>query len=137
MIAVFAMSEMSSSGSAGRALFGSEFPLQTGRHPTGFARSRIERRGLWTTRSPTRDRVSGILATPSFAFNYSAVARVFPRYWSNPWTQEPLRLELPFPSTNVSSDEATVENEDAAMRPHELLELPEDWPGEPFQSRRK
>lgn len=84
VIAVFVMSAMSSAGTAGRALFGNEVPLDLGRHPTGFAGSRIERHGLWTTEGSKRGRVSGVLAAPSFDFNYSAIARVLPRYWSNP-----------------------------------------------------
>jgi hypothetical protein len=137
VIAVYVMSAMSSSGTAGRALFGSEVPLEVGRHPTGFAGSRIERRGLWTPNASSRGRVSALLAAPSFDFNYSAVARVLPRCWRNPWAMRPLEAGLPFASSTVSADEATVENRAAAVAPHELFELPEDWPGQPFQARRK
>jgi hypothetical protein len=57
--------------------------------------------------------------------------------WKNPWAMRPLEVGLPFASSAVSADEVTVENRAATVAPHELFELPEDWPGQPFQARRK
>lgn len=74
-----------------------------------------------------------MLAANSFRFGYPAVARVLPRYWPNPWAEQPLSVDLPFPASVVSDDETTVVNSLEAISASELFELPEDWPGQPFQ----
>jgi hypothetical protein len=133
MIAMWVADLMANPETAPLALFGSWFSVKDGSHRTGLE-LRDDRVGLWTPGAKTRGRACGVLAANSFGFGYPAVARALPRYWSNPWADKPLTLDLPFPTSTVSHDETMVVNSPETISPAELFELPEDWPGEPFQN---
>ena len=132
VIAAWVMSAVATEASLARALFGVALPVDPGRHdilmPTG-------RFGLWTPNRQRRDRVSGVLLAGSFNFNYSAVARALPRLWLNPWAGHELAIALPFATSRVSCDEAWIENTPETVTASELMGLPRDWPGVPFQHR--
>jgi hypothetical protein len=133
VIAVWTMATMASDETAPQALFGIDMPLEAGgRHRIDLP-SGLNRDGLWTANRQHRGRVSGVLAAASWDFNYSAVSRVWPRLWLNPWAARELDHDLPYPTSRVSKDETSIENKPAAMDPSELLGLPPDWPGRPFQ----
>ena len=133
IVAMWVVDAFANPETAPLALFGSWFEVGEGTHRTGLELS-TDRKGLWTPGAKTRGRGCGVIAANSFGFGYPAVARVLPRYWSNPWSDRPLEVELPFPTSTVSDDERTVVNSPASVSPSSLFELPEDWPGEPFQN---
>lgn len=133
MVAMWVVDLMANPHTAPLALFGSWFSVKGGTHRTGLE-LQDDRSGLWTPGAKTRERGCGVLAINSFDFGYPAVARMLPRYWPNPWTEKPLGVDLPFPTSTVSDDEATVVNLPETISASELLELPEDWPGQPFQN---
>ena len=132
MVAMWVLDAMANPETAPLALFGSRFSLEEGTHRTGLELNE-DRSGLWTPGVKTRARACGVLAANSFAFGYSAVARTLPRYWPNPWADQPLLVDLPLPMSTVSDDETTVVNRPVTETPAELFELPEDWPGLPFR----
>jgi hypothetical protein len=132
VVAVWTMSAMASEDTAAQTLFGVAMPLDTGRNPTGL-HSPGQGSGLWTFNRQHRGRVSAVLAAKSWDFNYSSVARVWPRLWVNPWATRELDQELPYPASQVSADETSIENKPATVEPGALLELPPDWPGRPFE----
>lgn len=133
MVAMWVVDAMANSETAPLALFGSWFKLDDGNHRTGLELDN-DRSGLWMQGAKTRGRACGVLAASSFDFGYSAVARFMPRYWPNPWADNPLDIDLPFPISAVSSDETRVVNRPETVSPAELFELPEGWPGQPFQN---
>lgn len=133
MVAMWVVDAMANPETAPLALFGSWFKLDDGSHRTGLELD-DDRSGLWTPGAKTRGRACGLLAANSFGFGYPAVARSLPRYWPNPWADKPLSVDLPFPSSVVSEDETMVVNRAETVSPAELFELPEDWPGRPFQN---
>lgn len=133
VVAMWVVDAMANPETAPLALFGSWFKLDDGSHRTGLELN-DDRSGLWTPGAKTRGRACGVLAANSFSFSYSAVARVLPRYWPNPWADKPLGVDLPLPTSTVSDDETMVVNRPERVSPAELLELPEDWPGRPFQN---
>lgn len=51
-----------------------------------------------------------------------------PELWINPWAKMPLRADLPFATARVD-DEGKVVYSEPTARPHEVLSLPEEWPG--------
>lgn len=132
MVAMWVVDLMANAHTAPLALFGSWFSVEEGTHRTGLE-LQDDRSGLWTPGAKTRGRGCGVLAINSFDFGYSAVTRVLPRYWPNPWAKKPQGIDLPFPTSIVSDDEATVVNRRETILASELFELPEDWPGQPFE----
>lgn len=133
MLAMWVQDAMANPETAPLALFGGWFSLDDGVQRTGLD-LRADRSGLWTPRAKTRGRACGVLAANSFGFGYPAVARALPRYWPNPWANESLAIELPVPTSTVSGDGTTVTNRAETISPADLFELPEDWPGQPFQN---
>ena len=133
VVAIWVIDLMASQDTAALALFGSWFEMEDGTHRTGLDLRSRPREGIWSPGAKHRGRASAVLATSSFEFGYPAVARTLPRLWPNPWADRPLNADLPFPSSTVSADEATVLNRPAAVAPPELFELPEGWPGQPFR----
>jgi hypothetical protein len=133
MVAMWVVDSMANPETAPLALFGSWFSIETGTQRTGLE-LQDDRSGLWTPGAKTRGRACGVLAANSFGFGYSAVARVLPRYWPNPWADKALSVDLPFPTSILSEDETTVVNRSETVSPAELFELPDDWPGRPFQN---
>jgi hypothetical protein len=136
IIAVWTMANFASDETAPQALFGIGLPLETGLHRTGLPSS-VHRDGLWTLNRPHRGRVSGVLAAASWDFNFSAVSRVWPRLWLNPWAALPLDKDLPYAVSRISQDEVWITNTPARIRPSDLFGLPVDWPGRPFQPQAK
>lgn len=133
MVAMWVVDLMANPQTAPLALFGSWFSVDEGTHRTGLELDE-SRSGLWTPGTKTRGRACGVLAAYSFSFGYPAVARALPRYWPNPWAETPLALDLPVPTSTVSDDETTVVNRPETISANKLFELPEDWPGQPFQN---
>jgi hypothetical protein len=132
VVAVWTMSAMASEDTAAQALFGIEMPLEAGSHRTGLP-SPAQRDALWSPARQHRGRASAVLAATSWDFNYSSVARVWPRLWANPGATRALDQQLPYPTTRVSEDETSIENTPATTEPSAVLELPTDWPGRPFE----
>jgi hypothetical protein len=130
LIAAWVMSAIVTESSLAQALFGVALPVDPGRHDISMPGELF---GLWTPNRQRRDRVSAVLLAGSFDFNYSAVARVMPRLWLNPRARRELTVSLPFASSRVSADEAWIENTVETLPASELLGLPADWPGVPFQ----
>lgn len=136
VIALWVMSVLASARTAPQALFGIAMPLEPGRHRTGLPLRIDERDALWTANRQRRGRVSAVLAAPSFDFNYSAVSRVLPRLWLNPWAEREFTAKLPFPASHVSRDETMIDTRAATIEASSLLDLPPDWPGKPFSRQR-
>ena len=130
MVAMWVVDLMANPYTAPLALFGDRFSVEEGTHRTGLEFD-DRRTGLWAPRAKTRGRACGVLAANSFRFGYPAVGRVLPRYWPNPWSENPLAVDLPFPTSTVSHDELTVVNRPQTISPSHLFGLPENWPGEP------
>lgn len=133
VIASWFMSAFASEGTAAQTLFGISVPWEDGRHRLDLQSGEKAHRGLWTADRPHRGRVSGLLAANSFDFNYSAIARVTPRLWLNPWADQRLSVNLPYAISCVSSYQASVENVPGAMDAATLVGVPHDWPGRPFE----
>ncbi len=133
LIAMWVVDSMANPHTAPLALFGGWVSVEEGTHRTGLELD-DERSGLWTPGAKTRGRTCGVLAANSFGFGYPAVARVLPRYWPNPWAEQPLSVDLPFPASVVSDDETIAVNSPEKISASELFELPEGWPGQPFQN---
>jgi hypothetical protein len=133
VVAMWVVETMANPETAPLALFGAWLETNDGSHRTGLELN-ADRKGLWTPGAKTRGRGCGVLAANSFAFGYPAVARVLPRYWPNPWADQPLSVDLPFATSTVSDDEREVVNTAESVSPADLFKLPEDWPGQPFQN---
>lgn len=129
IIAVWVIDTMAHPETASLALFDGWFDFKPGPMRTHWEERTDDRVGLWTPGAKTRGRAAGVLATGVFDFGYPSVARSMPRYWPNPWADDPLSVELPFPTSAVSADESEVVNSPWTISPAELFELPEDWPG--------
>jgi hypothetical protein len=133
VVAVWFMAIFASQETAPEALFGYEVPTEVGHLELPPPPSTQRLPSLWSPRNARRGRVSAVLAVPSFDFNYSAVSRVMPRLWTNPWADRPLKADLPFPASEVQADETAVTNTEASLAPADLFDLPSDWPGKPFE----
>jgi hypothetical protein len=135
VIAVWVLDLMAHPETASLALFDGWFDFNLGPVRT-YWEQRVDRIGLWTPGASTRGRAAGVLATGSFDFGYPSVARSMPRYWPNAWADDPLSVELPFPTSAVSADQSEVVNSPWTIPPADLFELPEEWPGpgSPFEN---
>jgi hypothetical protein len=122
VLAVLGMSRVLDHEDVAQALFGSEaVEIATGRlvrKPDGFWRG---------PRGPSGTRISAVLLGSGTAPWF--VAQDWPTLWLNPWATEPLEMELPFPLAVVQDEQLTFT--DASRPPHEVLDLPPDWPGDP------
>lgn len=86
--------------------------------------------GLWVGPKGIQNaRVSAVLS--AVHLNPWTVAQISPRVWPNPWAKRPLHVSLPFARTmlEVNGSQGSFEEVDSIGLPHELLSLPEDWPG--------
>jgi hypothetical protein len=133
VIAIWVMDVMASEDTIPEALFGLPLPTGDGCHKIRFADSVSREDAFWSPNRANGGRVSAVLATHSFVFNYNAVSRTFPRLWINPWADRKLSSELPYARSAVSGDETTIENFPATTSPDRLFGLPSDWPGIPFR----
>jgi hypothetical protein len=106
------------------ALFGSEaIAINTS---TGETSSTRNRDGVWiTTRGVASRRVSAVLAGISVIPENCATQEL--RLWQHFEPDQKLTIDLPFATARVIDGELICEP--ASRKPHEMLELPEDWPG--------
>jgi hypothetical protein len=137
VLALWVIDAMANEGTAPLALLGVDIETTPGVHQTGLPLRPDEPGGLWSPAAKHRGRPSAVLAADGFSFNYSATSRVLPHLWLNPRAAYPLTADLPYASSLVSDDQATVENTAATATAAELFGLPEDWPGRPFEARRE
>ena len=86
------------------------------------------KRPYWEEQATDANRISAVLAANDFGI--SSPARKTPELWRNPHARHPLPAGLP-PWPVVSDSETSLET--AVVDPAALFELPEDWPGRPFQ----
>jgi hypothetical protein len=85
-------------------------------------------RGLWQRGTAQRaTRVSAVLAAVHLA-PYT-VARAAPTLWTNPWAAKPLEAELPWRTRSGDLEQNRLVTTEATREPHEILDLPSDWPG--------
>lgn len=131
LVAAWVMSPFAHEAAMASTLFGTRVPLDPGQHDLTLPPAR-ERRSLWTPDRSRRDRPAGVLLAGSFDFNYNAVARWLPRLWHNPWSAQPLKVELPFATSRVGADEQEVVNHAATMTPSQIFGIDAAWPGVPF-----
>ena len=132
VLAVWVMSAMSSPETLPRALFGASLTVADGSYDLEARHAELAGSALWGRPSSRRRRVSAILAADSFRFNYSSVSRTLPRLWTNPWSDQPLTIDLPFPRSSVDPDFTRLNNEPSSVSAASLVGRPEDWPGDPF-----
>lgn len=133
IVAVWVLDLLANPETTSLALFDGWFDFKPGSVRTGWE-ERADRVGLWTPGAKARGRTAGVLAASVFDFGYPSVARSMPRYWPNAWAEDPLSIELPFPTSAASVDQSEVVNSPWTITPAELFELTEDWPGQPFQN---
>jgi hypothetical protein len=63
-----------------------------------------------------------------------SVPHVIPELWLNPWAARPLPRELPWAATISVNDDGSLARTPPSMTLAELFELPDGWPGRPFNS---
>lgn len=136
IVAVWAMSPMSSPATLGQTLFGFDLEVCEGSFELRGTQT-LSGRALWGRDSTARRRVSAILYAPSMDFNYSSMSRTMPRLWRNPWSDYPLTASLPVAEIAVDRDFERQINKPASSSPSKLVGLPSDWPGRPFQALRE
>lgn len=122
IVAVLGMSPALDQEDVGQALFGSEaVEVASGRlvrKPDGFWRG---------PRGPSASGVSAVLI--GSAIQPWSASRTWPRLWLNPWARQPLTIDFPFPAARVEDERLTFTDE--KLRPHQVLGLRPDWPGDP------
>jgi hypothetical protein len=91
------------------------------------------RDGLWRgPEGPRNTRVSAVVAARA-VWPWSPTSHE-PVTWHNPWSAIPLPDVLPWESTTVNLTDGLATRRAAARRAHEVLGLPDGWPGpeDPF-----
>ncbi|HET6791556.1 MAG TPA: hypothetical protein VFI35_08240 [Actinomycetota bacterium] len=84
--------------------------------------------GLWTSPSgPRNTRVSAVLIVQNVS-PWHFLHRE-PIVWNNPWAALPLPDVLPWEARKVDLGHGTLVKRDATRRAHEVLGVPEGWPG--------
>lgn len=85
-------------------------------------------RPFWEAHRGVPNRVSAVLAASDFGM--SSPARKTPELWINPYARHPLAKGLlPWPVVGESG----ASSGGPVIDPASLFELPNDWPGQPFQ----
>jgi hypothetical protein len=84
--------------------------------------------GLWRgPRGPRNTRVSAVVAMRNVG-PWNVIAHA-PVTWHNPWAALPMPDVLPWASARVDLQTGELIGSEAARPPHEVLGLPEGWPG--------
>ena len=113
------------------ALYGPEvfrIPIRPDGGDAGEATIERNPMGLWQRGTQQRaTRVSAVLTAVQLAPYF--VARNAPTLWTNPWAAKALEAELPWRTVSGDLAENRLVTADATRAPHEILGLPEDWPG--------
>lgn len=108
------------------ALFGSlriSVPLDN----PGAATTTLGDDGFW--RGPNGAQNTNVAAVLAVQNLYSwNIASKAPDVWQNPWATHPFYELLPWRTQRIG-DEGTVQTVEASVQPHDLLGLPEGWPG--------
>ncbi len=114
-----------------QALFGTEqlvYRLNEDLTEAQFAQFVRQPDGFWYPRPPVRGgRISGVLFAEHLYVG-SAASRL-PTLWTNPWADNPLPEDLPFPTRTASDRGDVLVESDASAKPHTVFHLPEGWPG--------
>jgi hypothetical protein len=84
--------------------------------------------GLWMgPGGPRNTRVSAVLVARRVRPWHPTANE--PVVWHNPWSALPLADIFPWEAVTVDLDTGTLERREARKRAHEVLRLPEGWPG--------
>ena len=133
VVALLGMSSFLDLHDVEQALFG-RHAVQFQTEPPYESRTIRQRNGVWMGEcGPSATAVAAVL-TGAGVQPWTA-ARTPLNLWLNPWAALPLEVALPF-ARATADDRGLVEHWPANAVPHEILDLPEEWPGPdpPFDS---
>lgn len=118
-----------------QALYGSEVYSFSPENPDDGELGR-KPDGLWQRGAHyAYSRISGVLAATQLSPHL--VGKEWPRLWLNPWAARPLDASsFPWPTGIGDLSRNRIERRNAREDPDTFFDLPPDWPGEPFASRR-
>jgi hypothetical protein len=126
VVALLGMSSFLDLHDVEQALFG-RHAVQFQTEPPYESRTIRQRNGVWMShRGPTATAIAAVLS--GAGVHPWTAARTPLHLWLNPWAATPLRVGLPF-ARATADDRGLIDYSPAAAAPHEILGLPEEWPG--------